>query len=238
MSEPNSGPHTVFWGLLRRRECLLPTWRGWTLMLIVSALLVIGVGGNLHAFLAITAPVPAEVMVVEGWAPDYAFREAAAEFKRGGYRKVYVTGGSLEQGSHLSEYQTYATLGAALLARMGLSGDVVQAVPAERVRQDRTHASAVALSVWMRQHNAVPASFNVVSFGAHARRSWVLFAKVFSGTTKVGVISVEDRDYDSKRWWRASQGVRVVLDELIAYGYARLLFSPPKEPPASPARAR
>lgn len=231
-------PHTPFWGLLRRRECLVPTWRGWVLMLATAVALVVGVVGNAHSFLAVTAPVPAQVMVVEGWAPDYAYREAVTEFKRRGYRKVYVTGGSLEHGSHLSEYQTYAKLGAAMLVRMGLSNDAVQAVPAERVRQDRTHASAVALSVWLRQHDAVPSSLNVVSLGAHARRSWLLFERVFAGKAHVGVIAVEDRDYDPKRWWRASQGVRLVMDELIAYSYARLLFSPPKEPPTSLTSAR
>lgn len=231
-------PHMSFWGLLRRRECLVPTWRGWALMLAAVTALVVGVVGNAHSFLAVTAPVPAEVMVVEGWAPDYAFREAVAEFKRRSYSKVYVTGGSLEQGSHLSEYQTYAKLGAAMLVRMGLSSDTVQAVPSERVRQDRTHASAVALSAWLRQHDAVPSGLNVVSLGAHARRSWLLFERVFAGKARVGVISIEDRDYDPKRWWKTSQGVRLVVDEMIAYSYARLLFSPPKEPPTSPTGVR
>jgi hypothetical protein len=74
--------------------------------------------------------------------------------------------------------------------------------------------------------------------GAHARRSWLLFEKVLGPTTRVGIIAVEDCDYDPKRWWRASQGVRIVLDELIAYCYARFVFSPPKEPVPSPASAR
>jgi hypothetical protein len=217
---------------------LVPTWRGWVLLLAMATALIVGVVGNLHSFLSVTAPVPAEALVVEGWTPDYAYREAVAEFKRGGYRKVYVTGGSLEQGSHLSEYQTYAKLGAAMLVRMGLSHEVVQAVPAERVRQDRTHASAVALHAWLREHNAMPAGFNVVSLGAHARRSWMLFEKVFEGRAKVGVIAVEDRDYNPKRWWKTSQGVRLVVDEMIAYSYARLLFSPSKEQPTSPTGAR
>ena len=231
-------PHTPFWGLFRRRECVVPTWRGWALMLAAAAVVVVFGVGNMHSFLAVTAPVPAEVMVVEGWAPDYAFREAVAEFKRHHYSKVYVTGGSLEQGLHLSEYKSYAKLGEAMLLQMGLSQDVVQAVPAERVMQDRTHASAVALSAWMQQHGVVPASLNVVSHGAHARRSWLLFEKVLGGKTKVGIISVEDRDYDPKRWWKTSLGVRLVTDEMLAYCYARFLFSPPKELPASPAGAR
>ncbi|MBI5687768.1 MAG: YdcF family protein [Verrucomicrobia bacterium] len=231
-------PHAPFWGLFRRRECLAPTWRGWALMLAVTAALVAGVVGNIHSFLAVTAPVPAEALVVEGWTPDYVFKEAIAEFKRHPYRKVYVTGGSLEQGAYLSEYQTYANLGAALLVSMGLNREVVQAVPAERVRQDRTHASAAALNTWLHQHHAMPQGLNVISHGAHARRSWLLFEKVLGGHTRVGIISIEDRDYDPKRWWKASQGVRLVMDELIAYCYARFLFSPPKEPSTSTAGAR
>ena len=231
-------PRKPFWGLFRRRECLVPTWRGCVLFLAVAVALVAGVLGNLHSFLAVTAPVPAEALVIEGWTPDYAFREAAAEFKQHPYKKIYVTGGSLEQGSHLSEYQTYAKLGAAMLVQMGLDSNVVQAVPAERVRQDRTHASAAALNAWLLRHNAVPAGLNVVSLGAHARRSWLLFEKVLGEKTRVGVISVEDRDYDPKYWWKTSLGVRLVTDEMVAYFYARVLFSPPKEAQTSPAGAR
>jgi hypothetical protein len=231
-------PHTPFWGLLRRRECWVPTWRGWVLMLATAMVLIVVVVGNLHSFLSVTATVPAEALVVEGWTPDYVYREAIAEFRRHPYSKVYVTGGSLEQGSHLSEYQTYANLGAAMLVDMGLSRDVVQAVPAESVRQDRTHASAVALRAWLREHHAMPRGLNIISHGAHARRSWLLFGKVLGDKTRVGIISVEDRDYDPKRWWRASQGVRLVMDEMLAYCYARFLFSPPREPPMSPTGAR
>lgn len=199
-------------------------------MLATLAAVAVVVVGNLHPFLAVTAPVSGEVLVVEGWAPDYAFEEAVAEFKRHHYKTLYVTGGPLEQGSHLSEYKTYAELGVAILIRKGLNNDAVLAVPSPPVRQDRTHAAAMALNGWLRQHNAMPASLNVMSLGAHARRSWLLFEKVLGGKTRVGIIAVEDRDYDPKRWWRTSQGVRLVADEMLAYCYARFVFSPPKEP--------
>jgi hypothetical protein len=198
-------------------------------VLAIATALTATVIGSLHPFLAVTAPVLGEVLVVEGWAPDYTFAEAVTEFKRHRYKKLYVTGGPLEQGSHLSERQTYAKLGAAMLVRMGLNNEVVQAVPSPRVRQDRTHAAAVALNGWLRQHNAMPTSLNVISLGAHARRSWLLFGKVLGKKTRVGIIAVEDRDYDPKCWWKTSQGVRLVADELLAYCYARFLFFPPKE---------
>ena len=43
-------------------------------------------------------------------------------------------------------------------------------------------------------------------------------------------MNVADRDYDPRHWWKSSQGVRSVLDEMIAYGYARFLFSTSAEP--------
>ena len=66
--------------------------------------------------------------------------------------------------------------------------------------------------------------------GPHARRSRLLFEKAFGRDTRVGIIALEDRDYDPAHWWKSSQGVRTVTDELIAYGYARLLFHPAAQP--------
>jgi hypothetical protein len=217
------------WGLVRRRECVLPTLRGWLLLVVVGTLLVIGAVRNVHPFLAVTDPVPSEVLVVEGWTPDYALEEAIAEFRRHHCSKLYVVGGPLEQGAFLSEYKTYAELGAATLMRMGLNRDAVQAVPRPAVRRDRTYASAVALKRWLQEHDAMPTSLNVMSVAAHSRRSWLLFHKAFGEGSRVGIVAVEDRDYDAKHWWRYSEGVRVVTGEVIAYCYARLFFRPAEE---------
>lgn len=219
-----------YWGLLRRRPCLLPSLRGWLLLLIPSAVLLVIGFRNVDAFLAVNDPVPDGVFVVEGWAPDYALETAVLEVKRNPGHKLYVIGGPLDQGAPLSEYKTYAELGAAILLQMGMSNDNVQAVPAAYVYKDRTYAAAVALQNWLSQHNATPQSINLISVGAHARRSRLIFEKAFGSGTRVGIIAVRDRDYDPEHWWKSSAGVRRVIDELIAYGYARLLFSPSREP--------
>jgi uncharacterized SAM-binding protein YcdF (DUF218 family) len=218
-----------YWGLLRRRSCLLPTLRGWLLLLIPTLTLLIFGFRNMNAFLAVNDPVPDGVLVVEGWSPDYALETAMWEVKRNSHHKLYVIGGPLEQGGPLSEYKTYAEFGSAILLRMGLSNDVVQAVPAAYVHKDRTYVAAVALQNWLRQHNAIPGEINLISVGAHARRSRLLFEKAFGNSTRVGIIAVEDRSYDPRHWWKSSQGVRSVVDEMIAYGYARFLFSPSRE---------
>jgi hypothetical protein len=217
-----------------RRECLLPTLRGWILLLLVGLLSVAAAFQYIHPFLAITDPIPGGALVVEGWATDYALEDAIAEFRGHDYRKLYVTGGPMERGVPLSEYKTYAELGAATLVRLGLDKDAVQAVPAPLVRQDRTFTSAVALRNWLRQHNAMPAQVNVITVGAHARRSRLLFEKAFASGLRVGIVAVEDRAYDAKRWWTSSNGVRAVMGEMLAYGYARLFFHAPTDPGVAP----
>ena len=217
------------WGLLQRRECLLPTLRGWIVLSFTCAALIVFTVRGAHSFLAVNDPVPGGVLVVEGWLPDYALEEVITEFKREHYSKLFVTGGPLEAGAPLSEYKSFAELGTATLVRLGLTTNAVQAVPAPKVRQDRTYASAVALKNWLRQHGVAETNFNVVSIGAHSRRTRLLFDRALGKGCRVGIIAIENRDYDSKRWWESSEGVRTVTDEMIVYWYARLLFRPSKQ---------
>jgi hypothetical protein len=209
-------------GFVQRRERLLPTWRGWLVLLFAgTALIVYGVRGA-YSFLAVNDPVYNGALVVEGWVPDYALQQVIAEFRRDHYSRIFVTGGPLEYGSPLSEYRTFAERGAATLVRLGLNTNVVQAVPAPKVRVDRTYASAVALKNWLDQHGAAETNFNVVSLGPHSRRSRLLFEKALGSGYRVGVTAIDNEDYDAARWWESGEGVRNVIDEMIAYWYARL----------------
>jgi hypothetical protein len=221
--------HRTFWGLLRRRQCLVPTLRGWLLLAVgFGGLAIIG-GRELGPFLTINDPVPGGVLVIEGWAPDYALTAAATEFNRHHYDKLFVTGIPLERGAPLSEYKTYAELGAAVLLKMGLGTNVVQAVPAPDVRQDRTYTMAMSLRTWMREHGMSPTKVNLMTLGPHARRSRLLFEKALGKDVAVGIMSVPSRDFDPVHWWRTSSGVRDVIGETLAYAYARLLFHPREE---------
>src|SRR5450759_4380691 len=114
-------PRNSFWRFVHRRECLVPTWQGWLLFTFLGVALTMTGVLTVHPFLAVTEPIPAKVLVVEGWVPNYVLEEARAEFERHHYGKLYVTGGPLERGGHLSEYKTYAELGTATLIRMGMS---------------------------------------------------------------------------------------------------------------------
>ena len=222
------------WGMLRRRELLLPTWRG--CLLILAVLLACGYCAvrGVHAFLSVNDPKPGGALVVEGWAPDYALAAAASEFKRNHYDELYVTGGPIEVGAPLSEYNTYAELATAILLKLGLGTNAVQPVPAPPVVKDRTYTSALALREWFKAHGVSPTTVNVVTEGSHARRSRLMFEKAFGPSVAIGVFNVQSQGYDPRHWWRTSQGVRVELGEAFAYFYARFLFHPSSPAPEKP----
>ena len=67
-------------------------------------------------------------------------------------------------------------------------------------------------------------SFNILTEDTHARRTHLLFEKAFGDDVKVGIIAVRSPDYDARRWWCYSEGVKDVSSEALAYLYARLFF--------------
>ncbi len=226
-SKPSRSP-----GLLCRRELVVPTRRGWLVVLLATVVLGVVLLRSIQPFLAVTAPVGNGLLVAEGWLADYALQAAVDEFKRGDYDTFCVTGIPLEKGAPLSEYQTFAQLGAAVVVKLGLATNEVHAVPAPDVRQDRTFASAVALAEWLKAREIQPKSITVVSVGAHARRTRLLYQKAFGTDIQIGIIAVPDREYEADRWWASSSGVRDVVDEGVAYLYGRFFFRVPKGRPA------
>ena len=178
---------------------------------------------NLHNFLAVSQPVKeAEILVVEGWLPDYAIKEAIGEFNSGKYQMVITTGLPLSKGYYLAEYKNFAQLAAATMVKLGFDPNKLVAVPGPEVMKDRTYASAIALREWLEAAKNPVKAINLYTFGPHARRSWLLFKKALAPEITVGVIAVAPQDYDPQQWWGSSEGVRTVIGETIAYIYARL----------------
>jgi hypothetical protein len=213
-------------GLIRRKECWRITLRGWLLFGMLSGMAALfGVHG-IFPFLALNRPVNAEILVVEGWLPDYLIQEIRSEFGKGGYRLLVTTGGPIIKGEIFAEFKTYAELMGAIFRKSGFDDKSVVAVPAEEAFKDRTYASALALRRWMSDSGMAARSVTVFSRGAHARRTRLLYDFAFQGKAEIGVIAGEDLRYDGKNWWKTSEGVRDILDETIAYLYARLLFHP------------
>lgn len=178
---------------------------------------------NIHPFLAVDHPIKADILVVEGWLPDFAVKEAIAEFERGGYQKLVTTGTPLEKGFYLAQYDNFAELTAATLVELGFDRDKLVAVPAPEVVRNRTAASAIALRQWIRNSGLKIQSINLYTYDVHARRSWLVFKQTLAPSVKVGVISVKAISYEPKKWWISSAGVRTIISETVAYIYARFV---------------
>ena len=219
----------ISWGLLCRQQCLVPTLRGWLLAaLSVAALALIGIC-EIGPFLTVSDPVPGGVLVVEGWTPDYVMKATVAEFKRNHYAKLFVTGIPVAQGTLLVGYTNHAYVGVATLLKLGLTTNDVQAVPTHKIQRDRTYNMALSLKKWLREHDLSPTKVNLITAGPHSRRSRLLFEKALGKGVTVGTLAIPDNEYDERRWWKTSEGVRTVIGEALAYGYARVLFHPPEE---------
>ena len=61
----------------------------------------------------------------------------------------------------------------------------------------------------------------MITAGPHARRTWLVYHKVFGAPVPVGVIPYVSQDYDPARWWTSSEGVKDVFAEGLGWVYER-----------------
>jgi uncharacterized SAM-binding protein YcdF (DUF218 family) len=213
----------------------------WVKLLLLGTGIGLALGAVLGAypFLAVTRPVNGDILVVEGWVHKYAIQAAVDEYNSGDYRRVFTTGGPVTgNGGYVNDYQTAASVGADLLKKAGLPAGVLQMVPCHVIGRDRTYSSAIALRDWFLEHNLQVRSLNIVTEGAHARRTRLLFERALGRDVKVGVISVPSPDFEARRWWYYSEGLEDVVEEGISYLYAKLFFHPRERDAAGRAEAR
>jgi hypothetical protein len=201
--------------LLTRRSRWGLSWRGWALVFVL-----VGIGGwlgitRIHGFLAITDPVEADYLVVEGWVADYALEAAARQYREGAYSRLFTTGGPLAKGHYLAEHQTHAELAAAVLRHMDFIPDQLVAVPTAVRGRNRTYHSAVALRDWFREQGLEVIGLNVITVGTHARRTRLHYRRAFGPEVRIGIIAVPDEDYDPQRWWQSSEGAKAVISECV-----------------------
>jgi hypothetical protein len=216
----------AYFDLIQKKQCWVLTSSGWFIVLISIIAIVILIVITIYPFLAMNRPLYGDILVVEGWIPDYALEKAIVEFKTNNYQRLITTGGPLNKGSYLSKYKTHAELTATLLKKLGLSEEVIVSIPTPLVNTDRTYATAIAVKKWLLASNLSIKSLDIYSVGVHARRSRLLFKKALGDKVTVGVIAVESEGYDPQCWWKSSNGVRAVFGETIAYIYARFFFYP------------
>lgn len=123
------------------------------------------------------------------------------------------------------DIDNYADLAAAVLPALGIPGDRIVSIPAPSVDRDRTYAGGLELGRWIESMGDVH-TIDVLTDGAHGRRSWLIYSLAIGNTARIGILSLPSGYYDPDQWWATSYGVRTVVGEALAYVYVKLLFFP------------
>lgn len=210
--------------LFRRATIWWPTWIGWCIITGILLTAVTGWFKCAESFLALTHRVPADVLVVEGWIGPKGIRAAVDEFEQGGYRYIVASGG-LTSGFLEDEPSSYAVMAERVILRLGIPKERLVVAASENTENRRTFESAVAVWRALRNASIKPKAINVFTFGPHARRSALVFAKVNPQGPKIGVIGWLPTDYKTEPWWRSSARSREFLEETLGYLYEVLFNS-------------
>src|SRR5579859_6705908 len=139
--------------LVVKREAWCLTWWGRLFGGFLTLSILIGATKFCAPFLTLNRPISAEVLIVEGWLPDYALKGAVEEFHRGKYHYVITAGSPLLSGYYFSSVKTSADLAAASMIALGLASNLVRAVPAPMVLRGRSLAHAQAVSDWIEKND-------------------------------------------------------------------------------------
>ena len=209
--------------LVQRCTIWFPTWLGFFLiasLLLMSVTWWFACG---ESFLSLTQRLPADVLVVEGWIGRSGMRAAVAEFEQCGYQYIVAAGG-LTSDRWEEEHTSYAKMAAGEMIRLGVPKERIIVATAEKNESHRTFESAVAVWRALQSAGIHPKAVNVFTFGPHAMRSRLVFAKVNEPGTDVGVIGWIPPGYVAVPWWRSSERAREMLEETVGYTY-ELLFN-------------
>jgi len=215
--------------LIKRRECVRLTWTGRFFVLLFLGMVLLLFFKRVHVFLAVNNPVDADILVVDGFLPGYAYDSIQSLVVSNTYKLVLTTGVDIDYTFTSDDAFNTADFSYKVLSSKSLGECRLERAPAGRINKDRTFHSALSAREWLNRNGYANESLNVFSMGGHARRSWLLYRKAFGEEREIGIIALEDQSYDSKSWYNHSKGVRLVMSEFIAFAYAKFFFFPDKE---------
>jgi hypothetical protein len=206
----------------------MPTPLGFVLLGGLVLVPVLGWIGYGEAFLSPTERLPAKILIVEGWIGPEALRAAKEEFERGGYDFIFTSGGSpdpLSPDNWQKAGWTYAEGAGHALARAGVPADKIIPAPPPETETARTYTSALSIKTALARRGFAPTAVNVFTLGSHARRSRLVYEKVFRPETAVGVIAWSPPGYTAEPWWRSSARAQEFLVQSVGFFYEYLLNS-------------
>lgn len=176
--------------------------------------------GKIYPFLAENKPVNGELLVVEGWLPDYALKEAVAVFRQGHYTFLVTTGLKIDDKQQHNGYSSDAQCAAKKITDFGFDANSLIFVPASYETGSRTFTCARAFQQWLSSTMPNIKAVDVFTIAGHARKTRIMFQKALGKNISVGIIAAKPLIYDPERWWASRQGLRLVFRSVAGYLYA------------------
>ena len=110
-----------------------------------------------------------------------------------------------------NNFNSNAELARNRLIAMGINSSQIIATPGETVIVNRTLTSALAFRDWLKQINKDISGINIISMGAHARRTWMIYNRILKEKYPIGIIALPDNIYTQSRIYRLFKNIRETL---------------------------
>jgi Ca-dependent carbohydrate-binding module xylan-binding len=110
-----------------------------------------------------------------------------------------------------NNFNSNAELARNRLISMGINPSQVIATPGETVIVNRTLTSALAFRDWLKHTKMDITGINIISLGAHARRTWMIYNRILNEKYPIGIISLPDYIYTESRVYRLFKNIRETL---------------------------
>jgi hypothetical protein len=149
-----------------------------------------------------TNKINANILTVEGWQYSQALEKVKNEFQNDGYDMLIITGLNSPKNYYqvsmdgknrlINTFNSNAEFTRNELIRMGVDSSSIIAVPGEKTYINRTLKSALAFRDWLKESKCMVRGINIISFGPHARRKWMIYSKILGKDYNVGIIYFPD----------------------------------------------
>jgi len=108
------------------------------------------------------------------------------------YNSVYEIGPLNGKNRIINNFNSNAEQTRNELIRMGVDPSRIIAIPGEGTNINRTLKSALAFRDWLKESKIGVKGINIISFGPHASRKWMIYNKILGKKYNVGIICYPD----------------------------------------------
>jgi hypothetical protein len=108
------------------------------------------------------------------------------------------------------------------LMEAGIDSSFITAVPANRVKINRTLTSALAFRDWLDKTEIGIKGINIISLGPHSRRTWLTYNKVLRKKYDIGIIAAPNMTFELSQ---LKKGIRTLREAAGLLYYLIILAS-------------